>query len=78
LSFKPGGKDWDEAFSLNSIKLSGEVKDGKVEIPGLPLSFAGVEGKVSLEKAKLRFEGSGIVNENHSIERLPGPCGFCS
>jgi len=64
LVFQARGKDWDEAFSLNSIELSGEVKDGKVEIPGLPLSFAGVEGKVSLEKAKLRFEGSGIVNEN--------------
>jgi hypothetical protein len=68
LDFQARGKDWDEAFSLNSIELSGEVKDGKVEIPGLPLSFAGVEGKVSLEKAKLRFEGSGIVNENIQLK----------
>ncbi len=64
LAFQARGKDWDEAFSLNSIELSGEVKDGKVEIPGLPLSFANVEGMVSLDKAKLRFEGNGIVNEN--------------
>ncbi|MCI4453703.1 MAG: AsmA-like C-terminal domain-containing protein [Thermodesulfobacterium sp.] len=68
LTFQARGKDWDEAFSLNTIGLSGEVKDGKVEIPGLPLSFAGVEGKVSLEKAKLRFEGSGIVNENIQLK----------
>jgi len=68
LVFQARGKDWDEAFSLNSIELSGEVKDGKIEIPGLPLSFAGVEGKVSLDKAKLRFEGSGIVNENIQLK----------
>jgi len=68
LTFQARGKDWDEAFSLNSVELSGEVKDGKVEIPGLPLSFAGIEGKVSLDKAKLRFEGSGIVNENIQLK----------
>ena len=68
LVFQARGKDWDEAFSLNSIELSGEVKDGKVEIPGLPLSFANIEGKVSLDKAKLRFEGSGIVNENIQLK----------
>ncbi|MFZ8832008.1 MAG: AsmA-like C-terminal domain-containing protein [Thermodesulfobacteriaceae bacterium] len=68
LVFQARGKTWNEAFNLNSIKLSGEVKDGKVEIPGLPLSFARVEGKVSLEKAKLRFEGSGIVNENIQLK----------
>ena len=68
LVFQARGKDWDEALSLNSIELSGEVKDGKVEIPGLPLSFANIKGKVSLEKAKLRFEGSGIVNENIQLK----------
>ena len=68
LVFQARGKDWDEAFSLNSIVLSSKVKDGKVEIPGLPLSFAGVEGKASLEKAKLRFEGIGIVNENIQLK----------
>ena len=64
LAFKARGKDWDEAFSLNSIELSGEVKDGKVEIPGLHLSFTGVEGRLSFHKAKLMFEGRGVVNEN--------------
>ena len=67
VAFQAKGKTWDEVFSFNSIKIVGDVRDGSVEIPETLLSFSGVEGRLNLERGKLRFEGRGILNQNIQV-----------
>ncbi len=61
ISFSSKGKTLEDLVDIKNIKVSGLVKEGEVNLAMLPLYAKDLEGKLSLEKGSLNYEGSALM-----------------